>query len=123
MKTLINVISNILILTSIVLLLGSDVYLEIVPLLVALALSLVVIRMSLPSTPNEDLPQAVEFIAQADAIGYELLLEYFEEEGLDFIGDFEDGVVIGWVSRDSSSLTEIDLEGLVTMQGFLNQWS
>ena len=127
MKTLINAVSALLVLTALVLLLGSDLYLEVVPMILALAISLVLIRLSIKPEQSADLmegPTSVEFMAQADAIGFELFLEYVEEEDFDISGDFEDVVIICWISNpEGTPLTTMQLEGLLEMQKFLCQWA
>lgn len=128
MKTLINVVSALSVLTALVLLLGSDLDLEVVPMILALAISLVLIRLSIKPEQSADLmegPTSVEFMAQADDVGFELFLEFIEEEDFDISGDFQDGVIVCWISNPGGvvAMTEAQLQSLVDMQAFLTKWA
>lgn len=127
MKTLINVISALLVLTIVIVAFGLTTSGLTLIVVSALLVALIMIRLSnstLSSVTLVEGPTSVEFMAQADVIGFELFLEYIEEEDFDISGDFADGVVICWISNPNGSpLSKTQLEGLLEMQKFLCQWA
>ena len=127
MKTLINVISALLVLTIVIVAFGLTTSGLTLIVVSALLVALIMIRLSNSTLSFVTLvegPTSVEFMAQADVIGFELFLEYIEEEDFDISGDFEDGVIICWISNpEGTPLTTMQLEGLLEMQKFLCQWA
>ena len=131
MKTLINAVSVIAtILVVIVSIMGTVA--QALPVVVCLVLVILFFRSASACVINSRIERDVEdtsvldieFVSLADAIGFELFLEFVEEEDFDISGDFEDGVIICWISNpEGTPLTTMQLEGLLEMQKFLCQWA
>lgn len=124
MKTLINVVTALLVLSILIVAFALTVTDLSLIIITALIIAIVMMRLSnIPTTLIEG-PISVEFMAHSDDTGFELFLEYIEEEDFDISGDFEDGLIICWISNpNGEALSECQLQGLLDMQNFLNNWA
>lgn len=126
MKTLINVVTVIAaILVVIVSLLGTVS--QVLPIVVCLVLVILFFRAASASVINNHIEVDAEdtkFISLADDVGFELFLEFIQEEDFDIEGDFSDGVIVCWISNpNGTSMSEQQLQKLVDMQAFLTKWA
>lgn len=129
MKTLINAVSMVaVVLVVIVSIMGTVA--QALPVVVCLVLVILFFRAASASVINnriivEDTSVLdTEFVSLADDVGFELFLEFIEEEDFDISGDFADGVIVCWISNpDGVAMTEEQLQSLVDMQAFLTKWA
>lgn len=131
MKTLINAVSVIAtILVVIVSIMGTVA--QALPVVVCLVLVILFFRSASACVINSRIERDVEdtsvldieFVSLADDVGFELFLEFIEEEDFDISGDFQDGVIVCWISNPGGvAMTEAQLQSLVDMQAFLTKWA
>lgn len=128
MKTLINVVTVIAaILVVIVSLLGTVA--QVLPIVVCLVLVILFFRAASASVINNHIEADIsvldtEFVSLSDDVGFELFMEFIEEEDFDISGDFADGVIVCWISNPGGvAMTEEQIQKLVDMQAFLTKWA
>ena len=128
MKTLINVVTVIAaILVVIVSLLGTVS--QVLPIVVCLVLVILFFRSASACVINNHIVVDtsildIEFVSLADEDGFELFMEFIEEQDFDISGDFVDGVIVCWISNPCGvAMTEAQLQSLVDMQAFLTKWA
>lgn len=128
MKTLINAVSVVaVVLTVIVSVMGTVA--QVVPVVVCLVLVILFFRAASASIINNHIVEDTsvldtKFVSLSDDVGFELFMEFIEEEDFDVEGDFSDGVIVCWISNpDGVAMTEEQLQKLVDMQAFLTKWA
>lgn len=128
MKTLINAVSVIAtILVVIVSIMGTVV--QALPVVICLVLVILFFRAASASVINNHIVEDTsvldtEFVSLSDDVGFELFMEFIEEEDFDVSGDFADGVIVCWISNPGGvAMTEEQIQKLVDMQAFLTKWA
>lgn len=131
MKTLINAVTVIALLLLTIVSVMSTVS-QALPVVLCLVLVILFLRTTNAFGINNSTEIEVEdvsvldteFVSLADDVGFELFLEFIEEEDFDISGDFQDGVIVCWISNPGGvAMTEAQLQSLVDMQAFLTKWA